>query len=1256
MDTPGIPQPDSAPATSTSPTVEANTHDVQRAVSRLTRLGRWAKVLLITHRLAWIVAGAVAMLAIMGLVDYFLRWPGWLRAGMLTVTLAVVATLLYRRLRPVLLFKPSLTQIALRLEQTADARKAGLDNLLTSAMELSGQHDQPETSRDLSQPVIFDAVKRLDTMRVRGVLRAKPAVRAVSIATLAVAACLSLFVVQPQLSMIGLRRVLLPLSEAQWPKRTQVADATTLKVHPLGSALALRAALVKSPGAPDQTNVVLHYRVIDPAGARPERSAPLTSQSRTIDADTLNDLGEATRVRGTLMERLLEPAALLNRTDGGASSTAAIDSTYLEYWFTSDDDQTAPRQVRLITPPAVVDASLTVTPPAYIIDGPLAAKRELDLGPGVDQRASVNDVFEGSLLKLTINFNKPVPAIKQEGPRYEFEFQLNAALGKDLADLVSTNPSPLTLVCDSQQWTLTFPAGTNPLRIPVAITDSFGIASADESVYRVQTVRDKPPEAAILTPARDEDVLPDAVVSISAEARDDVALAGLRLQHQLARRPAGSVGAPPEPTVAPAILNESMAVAGQASRVLTVNATLKIADLAAVAGDEVWISALANDLFALNGQTHASVRSPIRKLRVISRQQLIEQLYAELAGIRRSAQRAAEDQQKTNEATQKAQPGQTSPQAQTQISELISQIKRSLQSVDQRAADAAKSQPLGDEQLEDILKMSKDLAEKANQSSDAAAQSLDTARKSARDNDTVQAATDRAEAAKSQQKTLEELQQLSAALDRGQDAFSQKLRVQQLLNDQKKLQQDTAELAGQTAGKTPEQLSPEQKAQTERVSQDQDSLARRAQEVLKSLKDKAEELKADDPEAASALKEAAQTGERNALSEQMQQASRQIRKNQQQAAQDQQQQAQQSLQQMLDQLNEAQKNRDAVLKRELASLIQTLKSLIAQQKTQIDALAKAQAAADTALLAPLDQPLIKLNGATLAAHDQAQAMGQKAQGVGELITLAAERQSAAIKALRANPPVAEQAAGAENDALARLTEALQLAEKLQKEAQQKEDARKRSELREAYQKLLTTQNDLAAQAAAAIAAPQDRRTRSLARQIADDQDALKALAADLPKKFEDITSARAFEFAHKRIDDASNEAARLLREPTLTPIITPRQATVATTLTALIEALDEAQKEDDFRAPDEGNQDDGGQGQGQGQGQGKDSLLPPIVQLKLLRQLQADALALTRQANAADPQNAGPLAADAAKLQSQLADEAKRLIDELNKGPGGPNQ
>ena len=67
------------------------------------------------------------------------------------------------------------------------------------------------------------------------------------------------------------------------------------------------------------------------------------------------------------------------------------------------------------------------------------------------------------------------------------------------------------------------------LRLSASIIDAFNIASVEESVFRVQTIRDKPPEAVVLLPVRDDDVrtifetvaMPPRAGSLGAFGDDD---------------------------------------------------------------------------------------------------------------------------------------------------------------------------------------------------------------------------------------------------------------------------------------------------------------------------------------------------------------------------------------------------------------------------------------------------------------------------------------------------------------------------------------------------------------------------------------------------------------------------------------------------------------------------------------------------------------------------------------------------------------
>src|SRR5262249_2132296 len=98
------------------------------------------------------------------------------------------------------------------------------------------------------------------------------------------------------------------------------------------------------------------------------------------------------------------------------------------------------------------------------------------------------------------------------------------------------------------------------------------------------------------------------------------------------------------------------------------------------------------------------------------------------------------------------------------------------------------------------------------------------------------------------------------------------------------------------------------------------------------------------------------------------------------------------------------------------------------------------------------------------------------------------------------------------------------------------------------------------------------------------------------------------------------------------------------------DALDESQKKDDqFR--DE--QDQGGN-QGGGQQNGRPRIIPPAAELKLLRQMQAEALALTKEAEGADAGLKSDASTEAGKVQEELARRDAEMLRKLQQGAGRP--
>ena len=88
----------------------------RRLLSRLSRIRREAKLLLLSRRLGWTLAAVLAALALVGLTDYALRLPAWVRAIALIAAIVGAGWAFVRYAWPAWRMHPTLTDLALRLE------------------------------------------------------------------------------------------------------------------------------------------------------------------------------------------------------------------------------------------------------------------------------------------------------------------------------------------------------------------------------------------------------------------------------------------------------------------------------------------------------------------------------------------------------------------------------------------------------------------------------------------------------------------------------------------------------------------------------------------------------------------------------------------------------------------------------------------------------------------------------------------------------------------------------------------------------------------------------------------------------------------------------------------------------------------------------------------------------------------------------------------------------------------------------------
>ncbi|MBY0309230.1 MAG: hypothetical protein K2Q09_10850, partial [Phycisphaerales bacterium] len=834
-------------------------------------------------------------------------------------------------------------------------------------------------------------------------------------------------------------------------------------------------------------------------------------------------------------------------------------------------DRTDAMRIRLVPPPAVLGAEVKLTPPAYAAQGDA---RTLEAGPGIDQRATVAGVLPGSRVELTVRLNKPVRGLDasvaaEPDARAAWAERMLGKQGAAVAAAADTR-----IATEPTVWRIAW-THRQTVRLTLHPVDADGIEPAVESVYRVEVREDRPPEAVVVQPAQDVEVLATARVPVLIEGRDDVGVKWAAAEYVVASPRAGSASSEVEPGREPTQLARTAGGAGEGTRPsVSAQGELDLSMLGVGPGREVWVTAVAADAYELDGKVHEPVRSAPRRVRVISPERMIEQAWSELGGVRRNAVRTVEQQDALAEKTRRG--ADNVARAQSDITESVSRMGKAAAELSRRMSDNG----LKDDDLEQALAQARTLTEQAKEASAQAGEAARRAEHARGAGDKAAQNKAQDQAATAQDRAARSLEQLADALDRGQDAWSTTRAVQRLVEEQAALRKQTGELAQKTVGKSEEELTAAEKQRKAELAEQQQQLAKRTDEQLKKLRERAQQMRASDPAGASAMEEAAGRAEQAGVSEQMQKAAEQIQRNQQQQAGRQQQLAQQGLEQVLDQLKQNARSRDATLRRQMASLIETLNRLIALQEEELKSVAAANASGGPESFKGLDGPMVRLHTQTLAAAAQAREAGREGRQAAALIGQAAEEEQGAVVALRASPVQGGPAEEHERESLKKLAEARDEAQRQQDAAAQRDADRQRAELKQKYQAMLTEQAALRTEGADLVGREPDRRSRARAGTLADREDALADQAAGLVKETRELRETDVFQLAHERLDRLVRSASEGLRADTVAQTVPGAQRGAERVLRQLIDALDESKGDDEeFREP-EGGSGDGQQGAG----------------------------------------------------------------------------
>ncbi|MEM1165648.1 MAG: hypothetical protein AAGI30_05090 [Planctomycetota bacterium] len=1159
----------------------------------LRRLRARVRVLLIAREGALLGAAVLGGLLLAGLLDYALRTPDWFRVLAWFGGVGALVWAIRTRLLPALTFRPPLAELALRVEQ---AEPGSYDGLAAAAdFAASTPADQP-LERALAGAAV-ERVSHLAGFDTRAVAPAGALTRLTGALGVAVVVALVLGVTTPTLVGLGAQRLLTPWAGAAWPKRTLIEDQTAIVVHPRGTALPLTAELLRSPRRADEVDVAVRYEIR--GGSDPStRRELLTYQRGEIDGED-----------GAVFERLVD-------TTGDS----------IRYRFESGDDRTNWREIRLVPPPVVTAASVSLTPPEYVRTGlgdaaPPAVR--IDLGTGVDERAIAPVVLAGSSAEIRIELNKPAT--------------LESITGTPLANTLTGEDADAVFETDGSVLTAQLTLGRS-LRLALVARDEYDILSPDPAVFVFDVEEDAPATVAIVEPASDRRVLATALVDVRAEANDDVTLRAASLERQLWTRAEGTgPGGALEPAADAVAIAEHT---GPPTSQVELSAQLDLSALELTAGDEVRLVAFARDL-----KQEEPTASATRTLLIIDEAQFVDVIRAELVELRQAAIRLDDQQAQLEQALAEDGATRATRRGQQRVGERVGRFG---ERIDQLAERVERNR-LEDAALESLLEQAQEATEDARARAGEAAEVLDRAAARAPGQEPAELREDEQQQVEDAQRGVrDELARLASLLDRGEDAWAVRNAIERLRGAQEALRQDAAELEAQTAGRELDQLNEEERQQLDELAREQAELAERAEELERDLSERARDLSDRDQQTAAALQAAAERAEQNNLAERTQRASELAEENRLAQAGEQQEAVIESLEEMLEDIDRAERNQDDRLRRQLATLVETIRALIAEQEALLASLAEAGGQ----LPPGHAEALIVLNRNTLSAADEAGSAGPEAGAAAGALRRASAAQERAIASAREKPPEMKAVETQEERSLELLREALASAQTAQQRAEQRELERQRRELRQRYAEVLQVQIALV-EDAEAFAKPGElgRRERVRLRRLGARQETIGVALAEILADTEGLAEASIFDFAHQRLEREVELTIAEFEQAEPRPALAGAQR-VERGIRDLIEALRDPERDDeDFR--DAGGGGGGGGGGGQQQ---QDSLILPLAELRLLRFVQQDLADRTTVLDGAGGGADGNMVTELAEQQRELAGIGAEVIEKLRAEQEGAQQ
>jgi hypothetical protein len=1139
-----------------------NSRSASPLLSQLAALRRRARGLLALRGIGELIATLLAGILVVTLADYLFHLPGWLRAALLIVGVVGWCGLIRRALIRPLRLKLSDQYLAQQIE----AKNPELTDELTSSISFL-ERSAPAVNA-LAARTVAKAENAVRSVSVGAVVNPKPAAQMGAAAGAACVVSLLFLLLAPHFSRIGLERLFLPFSSADWPRETHVAllwaDGAPPSVWPVGEPLPVRAVVDRGFFSSLRVTLTTESDV----------------QSGTTDIMTLQAAHDPAGHR--IFEKIVDP--------GG--------STYLTLRVAAgDDDEQSPIRIRLAPRPEISALTAEIAPPPYVHDPKDPTK------PGavarIDLLTQTGRAVEGSTITLRVSSRKP---IREVSPVQTTSAIPQITLVEPNADAALTVPGLTAKFLSPTDIAITFPAKKS-IDARILITDTDGFTNRVGGEFGIDVVPDALPTVIITEPRRQVEIVPTGEIPLVIQGNDDLGLTDLILRaDSFDAKPSDTPEAPGAIATLP--LGWSTLTPDGAGRTESV---WNLSDLDLKPGQRLSAYALVRDNFAMpdahgNLVRHPWVRSAPVTIAIETEEEIREHVRHDLLAVRdgiktlTDAQTETANQTAALEKTVRA-AGAVTPDQKQRFADLAGE--------EAQHARRASALSVQTESIQTMIRQNHltqdDLGKLADEVHDGmkqvgeqpmpkAAEDLAGAPAAA---SAEQAADTAKDAGAKQQEAIATMNHLLDRLGSAGDFAAIRAAVAEILKEQKDLNQRTRETAVKALGLNPEDLPADVKAAMAGIAAEQQKLSDRTRAITAQMDRAATDMAKSDPASSQSLKAASAAAASNQVAPAQSSAADNASSNKISSASNDQAQATRGLEQMMSELDQQNRRQLEELARQVEQLLQAVQAILVKQQALADQTIAAGEKADDTVLAPLGdrQGRLQTNTLTLAAQAEAMRDGRPVAGDLHAASDAMIDASAALEGDHQITAVRPQA-----DAITSLKAAIA---KLQKQLDELRKQLNDEDLATIIRKYEAIQKgEIGVKVVSDRLGDHKARRGELPR--ADLMEAAKQAAAqgtlsDQVAALSSDEKIKTFDvvvWVNSTILDAMATSKVKLGAADVGSDLADAQQESIDRLTDVINALKEEKKKNDFA------------NQGGGGGGGKQPLIPPLAELKLLKAMQ----------------------------------------------------